>query len=182
MKKSSPNFRTLDLIYIALFAVLIAISAWITIPLAVPFTFQTFAVFLSLMILGGQRGFYAILVYLLLGLAGLPVFSGFQAGPGALLGAGGGYLLGFPVAALLYCRLRPALESSRHADFLAALAGLLVCYGTGTVWFLVVYTRNSGSVGLTAALGLCVVPFLIPDLIKLSLAASMASRLKQYLR
>jgi len=182
LTKPSSSLRTLDLAYIALFAVLIAVSAWITVPLAVPFTFQTFSVFLTLMTLGGQRSLYAVLVYLLLGLAGLPVFSGFQGGPGALLGAGGGYLMGFPAAALLYRWLRPALGDSRHSDFLAALAGLLVCYALGTLWFWGVYAHSSGNIGLIAALSLCVFPFLVPDLMKLALAAALARRLKRHLR
>ena len=182
MTKPPPRFRTQDLVCIALFAVLISVSAWITVPLAVPFTFQTFAVFLTLMTLGGQRGLYAILVYLLMGLAGLPVFSGFQGGFGALLGAGGGYLMGFPVAAILYRWLRPVPDASRRADFLAALAGLLVCYVSGTLWFTWVYARSSGAPGLTTALSLCVFPFLVPDLIKLVLAAALARRLKPHLK
>lgn len=178
----NSHLRTLDLAYIALFAVLMAVCAWITIPFPVPFTLQTFALFLALMTLGGQRGLYAVLVYLLMGLAGLPVFSGFQGGFGALLGAGGGYLMGFPAAALLYRQLHPAPEGSRRAALLAALAGLVVCYGTGTVWYLFVYARDSGISGLAAALGLCVFPFLLPDLIKLALAATLACRLKPYLK
>lgn len=182
MTKPSSSLRTLDLVYIALFAVLISVSAWITIPMAVPFTFQTFSVFLALMTLGGQRGLYAVLVYLLMGLAGLPVFSGFQGGPSALLGAGGGYLMGFPAAALLYKWLRPSLGDSRRSDFFIALVGLLVCYTLGTLWFWGVYAHSSGSIGFTTALGLCVFPFLVPDLIKLVLAAALARRLKRQLK
>ena len=86
MTTSHSRLRTLDLAYIALFAVLIAISAWISIPFPVPFTLQTFAIILALMTLGGKRGFYAVLVYLLMGAAGLPVFSGFQGGFGMFMG------------------------------------------------------------------------------------------------
>lgn len=178
----NSRLRTPDLAYIALFAVLMTVCAWITIPFPVPFTLQTFALFLALMTLGGQRGLYAVLVYLLMGLTGLPVFSGFQSGLGALLGPGGGYLMGFPAAALLYRQLRPAPYESSRADFLAALAGLLVCYVLGTLWFWGVYAPASGSISPVAALSLCVFPFLIPDLIKLVLAAVLARRLKQHLR
>ena len=68
----------------------------------VPFTMQTFAVFLALGLLGGRRGTYAVLVYLLLGMIGIPVFSGFRGGPGVLLGTTGGYILGFLGSALVY--------------------------------------------------------------------------------
>ena len=92
----------MDLAYTALFTVLLAVCAWITVPLTVPFTLQTFGVFAALGVLGGRRGTYAVAAYLLLGLAGLPVFSGFRGGPGVLLGPTGGYILGFLASALLY--------------------------------------------------------------------------------
>ena len=75
------RLRTLDMAYIALFAVLMAVCAWITVPLPKPlvqFTLQTFAMFMALTTLGGRRGLYAMVVYLLLGAVGVPVFSGFR--------------------------------------------------------------------------------------------------------
>ena len=95
----------MDLAYTALFTVLLAVCAWITVPLTVPFTLQTFGVFAALGTLGGRRGTYAVAAYLLLGLAGLPVFSGFRGGPGVLLGTTGGYILGFLASALLRPRI-----------------------------------------------------------------------------
>ena len=87
--------KALDLAYIALMAALIALCAWISVPLGpVPFTMQTFGIFAALGLLGGRRGTLAFLSYLLLGIVGLPVFSGFSAGAGVLFGATGGYLLG----------------------------------------------------------------------------------------
>ena len=180
MTTSHSRLRTLDLAYIALFAVLIAISAWISIPFPVPFTLQTFAVFLALMTLGGKRGFYAVLVYLLLGAAGLPVFSGFQGGFGVLMGATGGYLTGFLASAFFYRIITNKRESPVQTK-LAAVAGLLICYSIGTLWFSAGYA--SGSVtGVYSALLLCVVPYVIPDLIKLALAFALSCRLRQYLK
>lgn len=76
--------KALDLAYIALMAALIALCAWISVPLGpVPFTMQTFGIFAALGLLGGRRGTLAFLIYLLLGIVGLPVFSGFSAGAGA---------------------------------------------------------------------------------------------------
>ena len=99
---SVSRIRTADMAYIALFAVLMAVCAWISIPFAVPFTLQTFAVFAALAILGGRRGTLSVVVYLLLGAVGLPVFAGFKGGLAALLGTTGGYILGFLLTALLY--------------------------------------------------------------------------------
>ena len=89
------------MILCALFAALMAVCSWITIPYVVPFTMQTFGVFLALLLLGGKRGTICMAVYLLLGAVGLPVFSGFRGGVGALVGSTGGYLVGFIVSALL---------------------------------------------------------------------------------
>ena len=168
--------------YIALFAVLMAVCAWISIPMTVPFTLQTFSIFAALGILGGRRGTYAVAVYLLLGAAGLPVFSNFQGGLGVLLGTTGGYILGFLCAALLYWLLTARLGSSLPVSVLAMVLGLMVCYAFGTAWFLVVYARTAGGVGLLTALGWCVFPFILPDLAKLTLAVLLSQRVGKYLK
>ena len=178
---SSSRLRTLDLCYIALFAVLIAVCAWISIPFTVPFTLQTFAVFAALCTLGGRRGTFAILTYLLLGSAGLPVFAGFKGGLGALLGTTGGYILGFLLSALLYWLLTAKLGDRPAIRVLGCLLGLLVCYTFGTAWFLLVYTQTTGAVGLLTALGWCVFPFVIPDLLKLALALFLSQKLRPFL-
>ncbi|MBR6474866.1 MAG: biotin transporter BioY, partial [Lachnospiraceae bacterium] len=96
------KYTTLDLIYMAIGAALIAACSWITIPFMVPFTLQTFAVFTIVGLLGGRKGFLSILVYILLGAVGLPVFSGFKGGIGVLAGTTGGYIIGFLFIALIY--------------------------------------------------------------------------------
>lgn len=180
--RPAARLRTTDMAYIALFAVGMAVCAWVSVPMAVPFTLQTFGVFLALGALGGRRGTWAVAVYLLLGAVGLPVFSGFQGGLGALLGATGGYLLGFLAAALVYWLVTAKLGTSRPAEALAMALGLAVCYAFGTAWFLAVYARTTGPIGLAAALSWCVVPFLLPDLIKLALAAALSRRLGRFLK
>lgn len=87
--------KTYDLVYIAVFAVVMAVCSWISIPAQVPFTLQTFGVFMAVGVLGGKRGTLAVLVYVLLGAVGVPVFAGFSGGIGALLGNAGGYIIGF---------------------------------------------------------------------------------------
>lgn len=182
--KTASRFRTLDMAYIALFAVLMAVCAWISIPVTpitpVAFTLQTFAIFTALLTLGGRRGTYAVIVYLLLGMVGLPVFSGFRGGPAALLAASGGYILGFIGTALLFWLLTAKLGGSLPVAIAACVLGLAVCYAFGTVWFLKVYT--SGPMDLSKALGLCVTPFILPDLCKLALAAVLSRRVKRFLK
>lgn len=175
------NYQTLDLTYTALGAVLIVLCSWISIPAAVPFTMQTFAVFFVLAALGGARGTASIFVYILLGTVGLPVFSGFTGGAGRLLGNTGGYIVGFLFTGLAYWLLTRLFGKTRVVQLLALAAGLLAVYAFGTAWFLFVYARTSGSAGLAAVLGWCVFPFLVPDLLKLALALYLARRLSPLL-
>ena len=97
---SSSSIRSLC--QIALFAAIIAVCSQIQIPLTVPFTMQTFAVFSALAILGGKNGTISILIYIALGAIGIPVFAGFSGGIGVLFGTTGGYILGFLFSGLLY--------------------------------------------------------------------------------
>ena len=78
--------KTYDMVYIAVFVVVMAICSWISIPATVPFTLQTFGVFLAVGVLGGKRGTLSILVYILLGAVGVPVFAGFSGGIGSQIG------------------------------------------------------------------------------------------------
>lgn len=169
-KSKLKNSKISDMIYIAISVALMAICAWISIPAPVPFTLQTFGVFVTVGILGGKRGSLAILIYLLLGLIGVPVFSGFGGGIQALLGATGGYIIGFLLSALAMWGMEKLLGKKTWVLALSMVLGLLVCYAFGTIWFMVVYAQNSGAVGLMTALGLCVFPFIIPDIIKIALA------------
>jgi len=174
----SPS-KTLS--YVALSAALIALCSWIAIPTAIPFTMQTFAIFAVLGLLGGRRGTLAILSYLLLGLFGLPVFSGFQGGIGVLLGSTGGYLIGFVIMGLLYWLLTKLFGTKTWIMALSMLLGLLLLYAFGTIWFLLVYTSSTGSISLLTVLGWCVFPFIIPDLLKLFLALLLIRRISPHL-
>ena len=93
--KNKQQFRTIDLVYIAMSVALITVCSWIQIPATIPFTLQTFAVFLTVSLLGGWRANVAVLVYILLGALGAPVFASFKGGIGALMGPTGGYIFGF---------------------------------------------------------------------------------------
>ena len=174
--------RTQELARAALFAALIAICSWISIPTAVPFTLQTFAVFLALGVLGGRLGTLSVAVYLLLGAVGLPVFAGFQGGLGALLGTTGGYLAGFLLTALTVWGAERRLGKSAPVFLVSCLLGLALCYLFGSVWFAAVYAAASGPVGLVTALGWCVFPFVVPDCIKLALALLISRRLRPYVK
>ena len=155
----------------ALFAALTAICAWISIPVAdIGFTMQTFGVFLTLGVRGGKWGTVSILIYLLLGAVGMPVFSGFRGGMGMLLGVTGGYLGGFLFSGLTYWLLE------RFGKLPAMIAAMAVCYLCGSLWF---HIYAGGGIGLI--LLRCVVPFLIPDGLKILLAHSLSRRLRRHI-
>uniref|UniRef100_UPI004057CACA biotin transporter BioY n=1 Tax=Agathobacter sp. TaxID=2021311 RepID=UPI004057CACA len=99
-KESNTN-KARNIVFIALFAVMIAVCSWISIPTAIPFTMQTFAVFLTLNFLGGKKGTVSVCIYLLLGLIGLPVYANFTSGIGMLMGTTGGYMIGWIFSGLV---------------------------------------------------------------------------------
>lgn len=179
MSSSVKISATRDLVRIALCASLIAVCAWICVPSAIPFTMQTFGVFFSLMFLGGRRGTIAIAVYAFIGCIGIPVFSGFQGGAGVLFGPTGGYIIGFLFTALLYWLLTFLFGNATAVQIVSLLIGLIACYAFGTIWYLLIYSRGSGSMGLAALLSLCVVPYILPDIIKLILAVFLGKKLKR---
>lgn len=174
---TAERSKTYDIVYIGIFAVLIAICSWISIPTMVPFTLQTFGVFLAVGVLGGRRGSLAVLVFVLLGVIGIPVFSGFTGGIGILLNNTGGYIIGFIFSALLMWGMEKILGRKTWALALSMVLGLVVCYAFGTVWFMAVYARNAGAVGVATVLSWCVLPFVIPDLIKIIFALGLSKRL-----
>jgi biotin transport system substrate-specific component len=177
---TASRSKTYDMAYIAVFAVLMAICSWISIPTAVPFTLQTFGVFVAVGVLGGKRGTLSVLVYILLGAVGVPVFVGFSGGIGILLGTTGGYIVGFLFSALVMWGMERLFGRKPVMQIVSMFAGLLVCYVFGTVWFMIVYSSENGAVGLATVLGWCVIPFIIPDLIKIAAAFAVSRRLRQH--
>ena len=178
----TTRLKTVDMAYIALFAAVMAICSWISIPATVPFTLQTFGVFLAVGVLGGKRGSLAVLVYLLLGAVGVPVFAGFKGGIGSLMGSTGGYIIGFLFSALVMWAMEHFLGKKERVLVLSMIVGLLVCYAFGTAWFMVVYAQKSGAIGIWTALTWCVFPYIIPDAIKIVLAMLISRRLSKALK
>lgn len=169
----------LSIAYTALGAALMAVCAWVTVPFTVPFTLQTFAVFASAGILGWKRGVASVLIYMAIGVLGAPVFSGFRAGPGVLLGTTGGYIVGFVFTALIVGLAVDKLGAKLPMLIISMVLGLAVCYLFGTVWFVQVYARKVGEMGFASALMTCVVPYLAPDAAKIAVAALIVPRLRK---
>lgn len=160
------------------FSALLCLCAWLSFPLGdTAITLQTFGVFLCLGTLGGKRGTAAILVYLLLGAVGLPVFSGFRGGLAALLGTTGGYLTGFLASGLLYWLLTSLFPKMQ---LFSMAAGLLVCYCLGSLWCYAVYIADGSTVTLGFIIIKCILPYLLPDALKLLLAWQLSKKLLQF--
>lgn len=178
--------KTYNIVLESICAALITLCSWISLNVMdIPFTLQTFGILLVLYTIGGRRGTISILIYLILGIIGVPVFAGFKSGPAAIMGPTGGFIAGFLLAALVYWALDSLLlgkykkESTSKRILVSVAEGVLfelVLYLTGVTWFMLVYTRNTGAIGLTTVLGMCVFPFLIPDAVKLVLAATTSLR------
>ena len=173
--------KTLDLVYIAMFAVIIAVCSWIAIPTTIPFTLQTFGIFITMGMLGGKRGFFSVLIYILLGVIGIPVFAEFTSGPGVILLPSGGYLIGFIFTALVMWGMEK-LSKKKWMLPLSMVVGLIVCYTFGTVWFMILYAKTAEAVSLWTALMWCVIPFILPDAIKISLAVIICNRFKKVIK
>ena len=167
---AKQKLSTRDLTRIAVFAALMAVCSWITIPATVPFTLQTLGVFLAVGLLGGRRGTLAIVVYVLLGAIGMPVFAGFSSG----------YIVGFVFSALLMWAMEKALGRSVPVLAVSMVLGLIICYAFGTAWFYFAFTSTKGAVTLMTVLGWCVIPFIIPDLLKIACALLLTVRLRKY--
>ena len=176
----NTKFTLRDMALCALCAALTAVCAWISIPvLEIAFTMQTFAVFVTLGLLGGKRGTISVLVYLLLGLVGLPVFSGFRATE-ALVGVTGGYIVGFLASALVYWLITAVLGEKMWTQLLGMVAGLVVCYAFGSIWFYILYLNGGNTMSFAVILAKCVIPFIIPDAAKIALALLLTRRLKKF--
>ena len=162
-----------------LFTAILALCAWLSIPMGdMVITLQTFGIFLTLGLLGGKRGSITLCVYLLLGAVGAPVFSGFRGGLGALLGTTGGYIFGFMLTALTYWILT-SIKDTPLTRLLAMVLGMLLCYICGSWWYMTRYL-SGGQLTLGLVLMKCVIPYLIPDAIKLTLAWILTGKLKRF--
>lgn len=180
MSEATANksiFTTKELVLIAMMTAVTAVCSWISVPLPmhVPVTLQTFAVFCTLALLGGRNGTFSVITYILLGAVGLPVFSGFSGGLSALMSYSGGYITGFLFLALVYWAAERFIGKSVTVRVISLVVGLAVCYAFGTAQFMLI-TKS----GLGYALSACVAPFVLIDLGKMALALIIAERVRKY--
>lgn len=192
MPKAKQNRKFIyDLVLVSISASLITVCSWIAVPAGpVPFTLQTMAILAVMLAAGGKRGTMAVLIYLLMGACGVPVFAGLKGGISSFTEPAGGFLIGFLIAACLYWLLdsmvfRRLMKGKVRTWIFAAVNALifeLVVYTTGVIWFMSVYVSRTGPVGLATVLGWCVFPFVIPDMIKLIASVFIGERARKLVK
>ncbi|HYE84543.1 MAG TPA: biotin transporter BioY [Clostridia bacterium] len=174
------RFSVRDISYISLFTTLIAVSGYISIPLpfsTVPVTAQTLAVMLAGSLLPVGHTFASVLVFLLMGAIGLPVFSGGAAGLGIILGKTGGYLIGFLAGAVFISALKGEKPGLIKLLIINAAGGILVVYAFGVLWL-----NYVTGIGIPNAIIFGALPFIPGDIVKIAIAALITLRLGKYVK
>lgn len=165
---------------IALIAVMTAVTcvlAPLSLPIGpVPISLTNLAIYFALYILGMKKGTISYVVYLAIGLVGVPVFSGFTGGPGKLIGPTGGYLIGFIPMAIIAGILIDKYNGKFVQSMIGMVVGTIVCYALGTVWL-----AYQAQMDFMAALWAGVIPFIPGDLIKMVLAAFFGPQIRKAL-
>lgn len=182
--KNTKKSVLTDMVYVAVFTAIISVLAQISVPLGiiVPFTLQTLGVFIASAMLGWKRGTLSVILYVLLGVIGLPVFAGFSGGVSVLFGQTGGYIIGFIFTALAVGFMTDKLGRKLWVLAVSMVVGLLLCYIFGTAWFIILYNIQGKVMDLITALGYCVFPFLIADGLKIIVAAVLVNRLDKIIK
>ncbi len=178
VKQQNQKTSTSQMTLVGLMAAVTCILAPMSIPLpgGVPISLTNFVIYLTVFLLGWKKGTLSYCIYLLIGLIGLPVFSGFSGGIGKLAGPTGGYLIGFIFMAMISGYFIEAFPGKIYMYIIGMALGTAVDYICGTVWFMMQTQMTLG-----ATLAACVLPFLIGDVLKIMIATLTGPMLRQYL-
>lgn len=169
------NKKIVGLTFTAIFAALLSILSVVSVPIGpVPITMSLLAIFIISMILRPKYSVTATLVYITLGAIGLPIFSGFRSGVQTLVGATGGFIVAYPLMALLISFAVVRLGRKVWVCAASGAVSLIVCYLLGTVWFMIVADST-----FIAALTACVIPFVAVDTLKLVAACAVTAALEK---
>jgi biotin transport system substrate-specific component len=168
------TLSTRDIVRIGLVTAIICVLAPMSIPIGpVPISLTTLVLYFSIYLLGTVPALISCLIYLLLGLAGLPVFSGFTSGPAKIAGPTGGYLLSYFLMILIAGIIISRSEGRKWMELIGMIAGTAVLYTIGTIWL----DLQTG-MGTVPALMAGVIPFLPGDAVKILLALFFGRKLK----
>ncbi|NLZ83526.1 MAG: biotin transporter BioY [Clostridiales bacterium] len=162
---------------IGIVAAVLSILSPITLPIGVvPISLTTFAILIAVYTLGMKKGTISVLIYILLGLVGLPVFSGFSSGPAKLLGPTGGYIIGYVFMALIAGFFIDRYFDKYYLCFIGMILGTIICYSFGTTWL--AYQANMSA---KTALAAGVIPFIPGDLLKIITALIVGPQIRKRL-
>ena len=164
------KITTQQMALVAIMTALTCIMAPFSLPIGpVPISLTNLVIYFSLYLLGWKLGTLSYVIYLLIGLVGVPVFSGFTAGPAKLFGPTGGYLIGFIPMAII-----AGIVIDKYSEkWLLCLLAMIVCYALGTAWL-----AYEAKMDMMAALWAGVIPFIPGDLVKMALAILIAPKIK----
>ena len=174
----SKTFSVQKMAIIALMTAVLCILAPISIPIfisPVPVSLGVLAIYLTAYVLSPLDATISVIIFILLGTFGLPVFSGYSGGLSKLVGPTGGYIIGF-LFTVYISSLFIHMKKGIIFDVIGMITGLALCYILGTIWFS--YQQGKGFI---ASLLLCVVPFLIGDAIKIIVAVILGTQLNKRL-
>ena len=173
--KSKSNIYVLTMTAV-MAAVIAAVSPFAISLGPIPLSFCTLMLYITPYILGWRQGSVATLVFILLGMIGVPVFTNFESGLGKVLGPTGGYIAGYIPLVIITGLAIKFFSKNRVLQFLGMITATAVLYTLGTAWFCI----QSGN-GLQKAIALCVVPFIPGDLIKMAVAVIVGPELQDRL-
>ena len=176
MAQFSKN-SALTAVRIALFAAIISVTALVCVPFPIPLTLQTLGIFTALFTLGGKRGAASVLLYVAIGVVGLPVFSGFTGGIGRLFDLTGGFIIGFLIAAVLFIPLSRTLKGAASYLIVGGVCQIVI-YLFGVLGYIIFSGVSGATVGVGAAIVSCVLPYIIPDFLKIFIAYVISKRLR----
>ena len=181
--KSSSVISIRDICFIAVFTAIIAVCAQISVPVTiagVPLTLQTFAVMLAGIILGAKKGCVSVVIYVLIGAVGIPVFSGFTGGVAVIFGKTGGFILSFPLMALcsgIFTYISAMSHKNLPVMYLLIITGLIlgaiINYICGLLMFCFITSSS-----LRDGFIWCVLPFIPIDIIKIILSGVVGLNIK----
>lgn len=164
------NKKIKDIAIISVAAAMICVVSPVSIPIGdIPISLATFIIYLIAAIIGPKKGTISVLVYILVGIIGVPVFSNYRAGISVIVGVTGGYIVGYIPLALLTGIFIYKCKGKIWMYPIGMILGTIVCYFIGTIWYMF-NTHNN----LMGSLLVCVVPFLLFDLIKIVLSSVLA--------
>lgn len=178
MKRKSKIY---SMILISLFSTLMCIGAWVHFPFAVPVTMQTFVAMCSLGILGSRKTFFVLLIYIILGSVGLPVFSGFAGGIGALTGPTAGFIWGFLAGVPAFYVIERYAGEKPYCLYVGYIIYIIIHYIPGALWYTYFTAEEISISSVLAASSVTVFPFIIPDAAKMFLAVFTVRRSKKVL-